>query len=104
MTDRPIETCSVTELRRGLSRHIARVNESGQPLFITRRSEIVAVILSIELYESMQRQTAELVSQLRSAPPVPPTDSHNTEALRGVLKGAAVDEADYRRHLEEKYR
>lgn len=24
-------------------------------------------------------------------------------SLRGALKGAAVDEADYRRHLEERY-
>ena len=27
-----------------------------------------------------------------------------THSLRGLLKGEVVEEADYRRHLEEKYR
>ena len=27
-----------------------------------------------------------------------------TQSLRGSLRGAEVDEADYRRHLDEKYR
>jgi prevent-host-death family protein len=94
----------VTELRRGLSGRIAQVNESGQPLYITRRGKIVAILLSIELYELMQRQREELVAQLRSAPPTPPVNAPNAQALRGALKGATVDEADYRSYLEEKYR
>ncbi len=30
--------------------------------------------------------------------------TQRVRSLRGVLAGSALDEADYRRHLEEKYR
>jgi hypothetical protein len=33
-----------------------------------------------------------------------PAASPRVRSLVGVLKGATVDEEDYRRHLEEKYR
>ncbi len=104
MTVDPVETCSLTELRRGLSGYIARVNESGQPLYITRRGKAVAVLLSIELYESMQQQRDELSSQVRSMPPASPPISSAVRALRGAFKGATADEADYRRYLEDKHR
>jgi hypothetical protein len=35
-----------------------------------------------------------------AAPPLPPL----VRSLKGSLAGAAVDEKDYRRHLEEKHR
>ncbi|MBS4095797.1 MAG: hypothetical protein KGZ83_03045 [Sulfuricella sp.] len=34
----------------------------------------------------------------------PPANAPRTRALRGALRGAVVDEDDFRRHLEEKYR
>lgn len=103
MTVEPAETCSVTELRRGLSRYIARVNESGQPLYITRRGKTIAVLLSIELYELMQRQRDGLSDQVRSTLAASSRSNSDVADLRGALKGAAVDESDYRRYLEEKY-
>ncbi|MDZ4169501.1 MAG: type II toxin-antitoxin system Phd/YefM family antitoxin [Coriobacteriia bacterium] len=104
MTDHPIQTCSMTELRRGLSRHIAQVSESGQPLYITRRGKIVAVLLSLEHYELMLRQREDLRSQLRITQPDSPPETPDARSFLRDLKGTAVDEADYRRYLEEKYR
>ncbi len=97
MATSPIATCSVTEFRRGLSRCIARVNESGRPLYITRRGKTVAVLVSIELYELMQRQRDELVRGLSSTPSEPSPNAPSARALLGAFKGATVDEADYRR-------
>jgi hypothetical protein len=34
----------------------------------------------------------------------PPVNAPRTRALRGSLRGASLDEDDFRRHLEEKYR
>lgn len=34
----------------------------------------------------------------------PPANAPRTRALRGAWRGADLDEADFRRHLEEKYR
>lgn len=34
----------------------------------------------------------------------PPVLAPRTRALRGVLRGAGLDEDDFRRYLEEKYR
>ena len=104
MTANPAETCSITELRRGLSHYIERVNESGQPLYITRRGKAIAVLLSIELYELMQRQREELSSQIRSTQPGLSQNTSALAALRGGFKGATADEADYRRYLEDKHR
>jgi len=67
----------------------------------------------IERAKSHARQSGKSVSQLvsdylemlpqpeRSKPrPLTPI----VESLRGVLAGSGLDEQDYRRHLEEKYR
>lgn len=34
----------------------------------------------------------------------PPANAPRTRALRGALRGAVLDEDDFRRHLEEKHR
>ena len=94
-----IKTCSMTEFRRGLSTHIARVIESGEPLLITRRGKGVAVLLSFKQYEHMQRERDRLVDHARAE-----GVGSRAAALRCVLKGSGLDEVDYRRYLEEKHR
>lgn len=36
--------------------------------------------------------------------PMPKPSAPVTRSLRGLLKGATIDETDYRQHLEEKHR
>lgn len=110
MNQSGIDTCSVTELRRSASACIARAKESGRPLFITRRGEAVAVLMTLEQYEFMRGEGAGLSKFLAAAtgPASALVDADErtarVAALRGVFKGAQVDEDDYRRYLEEKYR
>lgn len=55
---------------------------------------------------SVSQLVADYFSQLTGATQTatPPKRGSVTAKLRGALRGAEVDEADYRRHLEEKYR
>lgn len=52
--------------------------------------------------KSVSQMVAEyfvLLGQEETTKPLPPV----TRSLRGALRGADVDEGDYRRHLEEKH-
>ena len=54
---------------------------------------------------SVSQLVADYFAQLPAArSPVPTPDGSVTSRLRGALRGVTVDEADYRRHLEEKHR
>lgn len=55
---------------------------------------------------SVSQLVADYFSQLTiaEAAATSPKRGSVTSKLRGALKGAEVDQADYRRHLEEKYR
>jgi antitoxin component of RelBE/YafQ-DinJ toxin-antitoxin module len=43
----------------------------------------------------------KLLTSERTTPPQPSTPI--TQSLRGLLKGARLDEEDYKKHLEEKH-
>jgi len=54
------------------------------------------------------KSVSQLVADYLALLPQRPTDkpgrlTPNVQALRGLMRGASVDEQDYRRHLEEKY-
>ena len=53
---------------------------------------------------SVSQMVAAYFSLLDEPPPVTETVTPIVASLRGILHGAEVDEADYRHHLEEKYR
>lgn len=55
---------------------------------------------------SVSQLVADYFSQLTvaGAASAPPKRGSVTAKLRGALKGAEIDQTDYRRHLEEKYR
>lgn len=105
-----IDTCSLTELRRSPTACIARARDIGRPLFITRRGTVIAVLMTLEQYESMQREAEELAAFMQRAATSTfaradaDERSARVDALRGCLKGAETDVDDYRRYLEEKYR
>lgn len=94
-----VQTCTMTELRRGLSSCIARVTESGEPLVITRRGKGVAVLISLEQYERMRRDRDELLARARRH-----THRADAAALLGAREDSGLDEADHRSHLENKHR
>jgi prevent-host-death family protein len=110
MNPADIDRCSLTDLRRRTSACIARARDSGHPLFITRRGTVVAVLLSLEQYELIHREDEEIAAFVRRATTLTlarveaDERAARAEALKGSLKGAKVDEDDYRRYLEEKYR
>lgn len=47
---------------------------------------------------------ADYFRTLESPPDREPDLAPLTRSLRGILRGADLEEADYRRHLEEKHR
>ena len=54
------------------------------------------------------KSVSQLVADYLALLPQRPTGKKrrltpNVQALRGLMRGASVDEQDYRRHLEEKY-
>lgn len=59
--------------------------------------------------KSVSRLVADYFALLRTTPGEPPTVEETerlpliTRSLLGSLSGAELDEADYRRHLEEKH-
>ena len=65
----------------------------------------------IQLAKSYSRETGKSLSQivadyfarLTAQPADEPASTPLVRSLRGSLRGVEVDEADYRRHLEEKY-
>jgi hypothetical protein len=54
--------------------------------------------------KSISQIVADYFKQITSLEKKPLPQSPVTNSLRGLLKGAAVDEADYRKYLEEKHR
>lgn len=94
--DNALHTCTVTDLRRCPSACVARARELGSPLFVTRRGQIIALLIPIEQYERTHH------NDTLSAESLPDTPLACSLGCR--LKGATVDETDYRRYLEEKYR
>ncbi|MEK7401574.1 MAG: type II toxin-antitoxin system Phd/YefM family antitoxin [Gemmatimonadota bacterium] len=46
----------ITDLRQGAAKALARVRRSREPVVITQRGRAAAVILSIEAYESGERE------------------------------------------------
>jgi prevent-host-death family protein len=55
-----MDTCSLTDLRRSLSRCIARAKDGRRPLLVTRRGTPVAVLMSIEQYGDASQEHDEL--------------------------------------------
>lgn len=104
------DRCSLTELQRRPSACIARARESQSPLFITRRGTVIAVLISIELYQLMHQADEELAALVQRAATSTfaradaDERAARVDALTGSLKGADLDRDDYRRYLEEKYR
>lgn len=47
---------TVSELRRGAARLLARVQDHDEPVVVTQRGQPSAVILSIEAYERFERE------------------------------------------------
>lgn len=97
-----MDTCSVTDLRRNLSTRVEQVRTSGHPLLVTRRGTPVAVLVSIEQYVAAFGERDELTSFVRAAASATLTRIASEEVL--VESDAEIDEDDYRRYLEEKYR
>ena len=46
----------ITDLRQGAAKALARVRRSREPVVITQRGRAAAVILSVEAYESGERE------------------------------------------------
>jgi hypothetical protein len=69
-----------------------------------------ALILRAKRYSartgrSLSQMVADYFTFIEAGPDVPgPEITPRVRALVGCLKGAAVTDADYRLHLEEKYR
>jgi prevent-host-death family protein len=61
-----MDTCSLTDLRRSLSRCIARAKDGRRPLLVTRRGTPVAVLMSIEQYEHAFQEHDELACFVRA--------------------------------------
>lgn len=60
--------------------------------------EVEVVIVSVEPESSASKEEDESLEAFRKTlPPI-------TRSLLGIARGANVDEEDYRRYLEEKYR
>lgn len=109
MADTEFDVCSLTELRRRPSAYIARARDGRRPVLITRRGRVVAVLISIETWEQMNREAEEFAvfaSTSQNEAPTPAGVNAATpraDSLRGSLKHSKLDEDDYRRYLEEKY-
>ncbi len=67
MSRTPVETCSVTELRRNPSACIATAKRNDAPLFITRRGTVIAVLMTIEQYQFMRDETNAFADFIRSS-------------------------------------
>lgn len=57
---------TLAEAKRSLDELIEDASESGEPVFVTRRGEQVAVLLSVAEYNSMQ-ETLHLLSSPENA-------------------------------------
>jgi prevent-host-death family protein len=88
-----VETCSLTDLRRSLSRHIEHITRTGSPLYITRRGKPIAVLLSIALFERLQEERQALVNQLRSAPPDSLREARAEAVPASISKGSTSERA-----------
>lgn len=62
------DTCSVGELRRRTGACVEAATASGRPLFITRRGEPVAVLMSLQSYEALIHETTTLRAALGGHP------------------------------------
>lgn len=80
----------------------ARIDENGglrlSELPFEAGQEVEVVIVSVEPEASAPKEDDESLEALRKTlPPI-------TRSLLGIARGANVDEEDYHRYLEEKYR
>lgn len=51
--DRLPDVCTYTDFRDNMTEHLERLKKARKPLLVTRNGRAAAVVLSVEMYESM---------------------------------------------------
>ncbi len=80
-----VRVVPISETRANIADLIREINRTGEPYFITQRSQATAVLLSVERYNALLAEVEALQRRAADSPPARPPEAPRGHELGELL-------------------